>query len=309
MITSEPRVTRAGFALPAVLWVLVGVTAVTLAGTIAARDAVMTAQNRVDHLRAAWRAEGCLDIARGNVALALTDGDRAPARWRAIDSVLVTSRELDEAGCTVSARAAGAAIDVNAADAERLRRAFVALGSGDAEADSLVDAVFDWRDGDDEPRPLGAESEWYRSRRELPPRNAPIAAPGELRRIRGLAAVAGLDSIFGVEPGRAPLGRAPLAVIASLPGFGDEAVARLEELRLRGQPPADLLAFSASLSREARAALLARYPELVALVTTDPDAWIVRSSAVEGSRSVGATIEVRLVRAGTRAAIVRRRTW
>lgn len=303
------RVRRAGFALPAVLWVIVGVAAVTLAGTVAARDAVTTAQNRVDHVRGAWRAEGCLEIARGSVAVALGDGDRAAAGWQSLDSVLAASPGLRDAGCSVTARAAGAAIDVNAADAERLRRAFVVLGGGGAEADSLVDAVLDWRDADDEPRPLGAEAGWYGARHELPPRNAPIADVGELRRIRGMAAVTGFDTIFGVEPGRVPLGRAPLAVIASLPGFGDEAVARLAELRLRGQQTADLLAFSASLSREARAALLARYPELVALVTTDPDAWIVTSTAAQGPRSVGATIEVRLVRAGARGAIVRRRTW
>ena len=141
------------------------------------------------------------------------------------------------------------------------------------------------------------------------PRNGPIADVRELREIRGFADRPWMDSTLGVEAGRVPLGRAPLAVIAALPGFGDEAIERLRELRLRGQSPGDLLAFSATLSREARAMLLARYPELVALVTTEPDAWIVSSHAVDGPRDVGATIEVRMVRAGSRAAIVRRRTW
>jgi general secretion pathway protein K len=300
---------RTGFALPAVLWVLIGVAAVTLAGTVAARESITTSQNRVDHARAAWRAEGCLEIARSVIADGLANGDHGSAAWSAVDSLLAASREATDAGCDVTARAAGVAIDVNAADAEQLRRAVTALGARGGEADSLADALLDWRDRDDEPRANGAESAWYRTRRLVLPRNALIADVAELRRIRGFADLPGMDSVFGVEPGRVPLGRAPLAVIASLPGFGDEAVARLGEMRLRGQQPGDLLAFAALLSREARSTLLGRYPELVALVTTEADAWIVTSRAREGQRHLAAAIEVRLVRAGIRAAIVRRRTW
>lgn len=302
-------ITRRGFALPAVLWVIVGVAAVTLAGTLAARDTIATAQNRVDHTRAAWRAEGCLEIARAAVAEGLTSATSANATWLGLDSVLAASSDLTQAECAVTARAAGTAIDVNAADAEQLRRAFLASGAGAAQADSLTDAVLDWRDPDDSPRPNGAESGWYRAHDELLPRNARIANAGELRRIRGLADIEGLDTLFGVEAGRVPFGRAPLAVLASLPGFGDEAIARVEEFRARGESPGELLAFAASLSGGARADLLAHYPELVALVTTTPDAWIVTSRAREGPRRVQGTIEVRLVRAGARAAIVRRRTW
>jgi general secretion pathway protein K len=298
---------RAGFALPAVLWVLVGVAVVTLAGTVAARESITTAQNRVDHTRAAWRAEGCLEIARSAIATGLAN-DGGSAAWSGVDSLFSVSRDITDAGCDVIARAAGATVDVNAADGEQLRRAITALGDRDGQADSLADALLDWRDRDDETRPYGAEAGWYRERKQLAPRNAFIADVAELCRIRGFADLPGMDSVFGVEPGRVPLGRASLAVIASLPGFGDEAVARLGELRLRGEHPTDLLAFAASLSREARATLLGRYPELVALVTTEPDAWIVTSRATEGPRRVAATIEARLVRAGTRAAIVRRRT-
>ena len=299
---------RAGFALPAVLWVIVGVAAVTLAGTVAARESIATAQNRVDHTRAAWRAEGCLEIARSAIATGLADGARGTAAWNAVDSLLAESRDVAEAGCALTARAAGSAVDVNTVDAERLHRGLIALGASERNADSLADALLDWRDRDDEARQHGAEVSWYRERNQLAPRNAPIGDVAELRRIRGFAELPGVDSVFGVEPGRVPLGRAPLTVIASLPGFGDEAVARLGELRVRGQQPGDLLAFAASLSREARSALLGRYPELVALVTTEPDAWIVTSRASEGPRHIAAAIEVRLVRAGTRAAIVRRRT-
>ena len=306
---TRTRALRRGFALPAVLWVIVGVAAVSLAGTVAARESVATAQNRVDHARAAWRAEGCLEIARATIADGLADGDHAAIAWSGLDSLLARSDLLAGAACTIAARPAGAALDVNVAGAEQLRQLFLAAGAREGQADSLTDALLDWRDRDAEPRAMGAEDAWYRAHDELPPRDGPIADVAELRRIRGMSELAGVDTLLGVDPGRIPLGRAPLAVIASLPGIGEEAVARLAELRSRGQQPGDLLAFAASLSREARAEMLARYPELVALVTTEPDAWIITSSAKEGPRSVSAGVEVRLVRAGTRAAIVRRRSW
>lgn len=300
---------RRGFALPAVLWVIVGVAAVSLVGTVAARDAVAAAQNRVDHLRAAWRAEGCLEIARATITEGLADGDHAPIAWTGLDSLLNRSVLLRGTGCDIAAHPSGGALDVNAASAEQLQRLFLAAGARQSEADSLTGALLDWRDRDEEPRPTGAEQSWYRTRGELPPRDGPIGDVAELQRIRGMRDLPGIDTLLGVDPGRIPLTRAPLAVIASLPGIGDEAIARVTEMRLRGEQPRDLLALAASLSREARAEMLARYPELVGLVTIEPDAWIVASTTKEGPRAVSATIEVRLVRAGTRAAIVRRRNW
>lgn len=300
---------RRGFALPAVLWVIVGVAAISLVGTVAARESVSTAQNRVDHLRAAWRAEGCLEIARATIADVLADGQHAALAWTGLDSVIARPDILTGAACTITARPAGAALDVNATNSEQLQHLFLAAGARQGEADSLTDALLDWRDRDQTARLTGAERDWYHAHNRLPPRDGSIADVAELQRVRGMRELPGIDTLLGVDPGRIALGRAPLAVIASLPGIGDEAVARVAEMRLRGEQPRDLLAFAASLSREARAELLARYPELVALVTAEPDAWIVTSSATAGPRAVSATIEVRLVRAGTRAAIVRRRSW
>jgi hypothetical protein len=71
----------------------------------------------------------------------------------------------------------------------------------------------------------------------------------------------------------------------------------------------DLVTLAAEVSSAASAALLAHYAELSRLTTAEPDAWIVTSRARDGSSAVIAAIEVRLVRAGTRAAIVRRRSW
>jgi hypothetical protein len=176
-------------------------------------------------------------------------------------------------------------------------------------ADSLVDAILDWRDPDDDSRPNGAERAWYEERQRFVPRNGPIADVRELARIRGLDQVSGLDSVFGVEPGRIPLGRAPRAVLMAIPGFTEELANRIAELRERRALPADLLTLAGALSPSARDSLGARYAEVVPLVTMDPDVWIVTARAHDGVSPAIATVEVRLARAGARTVVLRHRSW
>jgi len=313
-----------GFALLAVLWVMVGVAALGLAVSLATRSAIATTQHRANLARAEWRAHGCLERARAAIADALVS---RPNAWRSLNDpgtpvTALYSRapgtghqapqsSRDRAGipCEVQLRAAGTALDLNTADARMLRALLIAAGIPAGRADSLTDALLDWRDPDDIPRPLGAEFPWYQAENLYPPRNARLADVRELNRVRGWSTTGGLDSLVTVEPGRISLANAPLAVLASLPGIGNEAVSRIAERRLRQIPVTDLIALAGELSPAARDTLLASYADLVGLTAPEPEAWIVTSRAREGSPPVTAVIELRLVRAGERAAIVRRRTW
>src|SRR5206468_1245391 len=55
----------------------------------------------------------------------------------------------------------------------------------------LADALADWTDADDVPRPRGAERDWYLAQTPpLVPRNAPFASVGELALVRGIDAAA-----------------------------------------------------------------------------------------------------------------------
>ena len=148
----------------------------------------------------------------------------------------------------------------NTADAAQIRRVFLELRVLPISADSLVDAILDWRDADDEPRQNGAERAWYQGQQRFTPRNGPIADVRELARIRGLDHLSALDSVFGVEPGRIPVGRAPRAVLMALPGFTEELVDRIAELRERRALPPDLLTLAGGLSPSARDSLAARSP-------------------------------------------------
>lgn len=302
-----------GFALLTVLWVMVGLATLGVAASLAAREAVATARNRLTLSRAFWNAEDCLARLQAALAEAMEGaGTRQDPRaaWSRIDAAAESSSLLAGVACDVTLRAAGSTVDANTADRDQLVALFAAGGIARHTADSLADALLDWRDDDNVARPFGAERAWYDSARRDPPRNGPFGDARELVRVRGFERVPDLASIVDVEPGRISLAHAPAPVLASLPGFTGEAVERVLELRARGERIPDLLAFAGLLSRAGRDSLTARYADLVRVSTLEPDAWLatIRTTAGEAP-PVTATIEARFVRAGTRIALVRRRGW
>ncbi len=164
---------RRGVVLLAVLWVMVGVSALGLALALSARNAIRGAENRRSSEIAAWKAEGCAEEARVVIAAALgkdPDGRsvdvvamRDPARggWGSLDRVVIESPLMRSSDCNVTLRAAGSAIDVNAASEELLLSFFNTSVSSSDRADSLTQALLDWRDPVDFPRPLGVVRQWY----------------------------------------------------------------------------------------------------------------------------------------------------
>ncbi len=305
---------RGGFALLAVLWVLVGLSALALGTALVAREAVSAAGNRLALERARWRAEGCLERARAAIDAALTGGARDPAgrlvTWTTLGVSDTASPLVTSAGCDISLRAAGTAVDVNAAGITQLRAGFIrGLRLSPARADSLADAILDWRDADQIARPAGAERPWYDARKRPLPRDSLYADRRELALVRGVADVPGIDSMLDVEAGRIVLDLAPAPVLASLPGLTAEALARIAELRVRGERVGDPLRLASVLSPASRDSIAAHYQELVQLTADEPEAWVLTARGTSGAAAVRAEIELRLVRAGQRAAIVRRRTW
>lgn len=304
---------REGFALLAVLWVIVGLTALSLAASLTTRNALAAARNRTELTRARWAASDCLERARSAIAASLLDPERQDRRglsgWSALDNAVGNSPLISAEHCDVRLNAVGSRIDVNHADAEMLGALLSRLGIPAPRRDSMVDALLDWRDADDVARPLGAERGWYVPRGRFVPRNGPFGSVREIVRVRGFETVSGLDSVLDVEPGRVSLSHAPAAVIGSLPGFGDEAVARITERRARGLPLGELSELAGQLSPEGSRRMLARYSDLAHFATTEPDAWILVARATRGAPPVTIIIEARIARAGDRAAIVRLRTW
>jgi type II secretory pathway component PulK len=302
---------RPGYVLVAVLWTMAGAVALGAVLALTSREAIGAARNRVSLARARWEAEGCIERARAVIGEALGERRDMPpsassvSSWLLLDSIV--ARSPITAGCSLLLRPSGLTLDANSAAADELRALLRNGGIEASRADSLVDALMDWRDVDDTVTSLGAEREWYRRERHPDPRNGPIASRQELRRIRGFAALQGLDTLLGVANERIFLARAPAAVLGALPGMTEEAVATL--LQLRTNHAIDVAALAGSLSPGARSVLLAHYAELAQRTTSTPDAWNVIGRASSGVPSVTASIELRLVNAGARAAVVRRQEW
>ena len=297
---------RSAFALLAVLWVMTAASLLAITMRVAAGDAIAATRNRIHLSRAAWIAEGCVEHARAAIGDALRTEQRAASAWNDLEAVVAAVPAAD--GCEVGARPSGITVSVNDS-IDAMRGLLRAIGEAPERADSLVDALADWQDADDSPRLGGAERAWYESRRRTRPRNGPLGAAAELKLVRGFEQLSQLDSLVGVERERIVLGRAPLAVVAALPGMTSEAVARVAQSRAAGETITDLTVFANALSGESRDVLLAHYAELVGRTALTPDAWTLTGSASAGEPPVRATVELRIVRDGTRAAIVRRRSW
>ena len=303
----KPLHDRQGFALLAVLALMVGVVAIGVTLATTTDEALDAARNRVSLTRASWVAEGCAERARSAIDEALASDPGADLAWRNIDSVVAASPVT--AGCDVILHPAGTRLDVNSAAPDELRALFLAVGMSAPGADSLTDALMDWRDADNEPRAFGAESSWYARQHRLTPRNGSFASSAELKLVRGVAEVPGIDSLLGVDGQRIWLDRAPLPVIAALPGMPAEAIGRIAERRELGQPIGDLAALADGLPPAGRQMLLADYAALIARTTSAPEEWTLTARASSGSPAVAATVELQLVRAGQRTAIRRRRDW
>lgn len=302
---------RRGFALLAVLWVVVTSAAIAVAMTLAARATIATARNRIDFARARWQAAGCAERARLAADRILSSGATADApgpTWRSLDVRMYASSLLASAPCKITVLPVGATANVNILDAEMLGAILVAAGVTGARNDSLVDALLDWRDPDDVPRARGAEREWYDAHSRPGPRNGPLADTSELRLIRGFENL-GTGALLGVEPGRIALSHASPALLAALPGMSAEAAAVVVETRARGGDLDNLLLLlGARLSSTARDALRRGYVDLTRLTTPEPEGWFVSARASPPGSRVVAEVELKLVRAGMRAAVVRRRT-
>jgi hypothetical protein len=305
---------RAGFALLAVLWVIVGMAALGLAVALTGRDLLATSTNRIHLARAAWLAEDCVERARAVIAQILAEewsaADELPGdAWRMLDSTVPQSPLVASAGCQLQLRAAGTTLNLNTASERALHRLLELHRIPASRADSLVAALQDWRDPDRIPRPYGAERREYQAAGLHPPRDGPLADVRELRRVRGWAGMPVPDSLFGVDEDRLCLNHAPLAVIGTLPGITGETLARITERRTRDAPLVDLLSLGAEISAASADSLLAHHLELSAATTLVPDAWLLWGLAETGTPAVRVAVEVRLVRAGGRAAVVRRRSW
>jgi general secretion pathway protein K len=151
---------------------------------------------------------------------------------------------FDEGGYDVILTDEERKINVNYATRDVIRSLLMEAGIQSFRADSVSDAIIDWRDTDDLPLLNGAESDYYRS---LPgsysSKNALFHTMEELLLVRGItpeilysevegdSAVSLLDHLTVYGKGKINLNTADRHVLSALPGVDDQTALFVEEGR------------------------------------------------------------------------------
>lgn len=230
-----------GFALAAVLWVLVLVGALSATFLAAARSERRATLRAGEEVRARWAARAGLARAVAALHASLSSpagiaplapvpggGDTLlePAAFR-MDGLPVRAVLLD----------GRARLDLNTADGETIERLLAAAGLPPGARRGLAAAILDWRDADRVRRDGGAEAPDYVALgASRLPADGPFGSAEDLGAVRGvtpalLRRLLPLVTVSG--DGRIDVNSAPVPVLATLPGLGPAAAARLAAVRRR----------------------------------------------------------------------------
>lgn len=230
-----------GVALILVIWVIALMGVLLGSFALIARTENFESRHLFDGTTARYAAQA--GIARAVYALRNADmtqrwvGDGRPYDFD-FDGAKVDVRLTDESGL----------IDINTADDTLLQNLFASVGVPLDQAMALSDAIQDWRDPDDMPRPHGAEINEYKAAGlAYGPRNAPFQTVGEVQQVLGMnyelfEKIEPAITIYGggVQPNAA---YAPMDVLLALPGMTPDLARQLIAARqqvLPGQPGSGL---------------------------------------------------------------------
>ena len=148
-----------GAALVLVLWVLVLLTVIAGSLTVSTRTELSMARNIVDEVR----ARGLIDAGFAYVLARYLGGNRAEAEEDLPADGQLRAWVYDGHKLWIGLIGEDVKIDLNLADEELIKGALQSVGLEDGEAESLRDAIADWRDVDDLHRLSGAEDPEYES--------------------------------------------------------------------------------------------------------------------------------------------------
>ena len=177
---------KVGFALVLVLGVMLLLTVLVAAIAFTVRGELNVTAAFEDQVRARYLAHAGLhkaltELMSDNPGIdsyteTWTERRTEDEGWHSEDGTFFV-RVIDESG----------KLNINTADRETLVAFFTQITDDGALAEEIADSIIDWRDGDEEPRLLGAESDYYLSL-EQPYRakNAPFDSPYELLLVKGI---------------------------------------------------------------------------------------------------------------------------
>ena len=231
---------RRGIAQLLVLWALLLLGTLALGFSLSMRTEAQAARNGVDDVRAYFQAR--TGVMRTIALLSTVPPDNVMR--------MELAGEDGEASYEVRVESENGKVAINFVADDVLLEMLRNAGLPDDEAESVRDAILDWRDEDDIPRPRGAEAPDYSQLPEpVLPRNGKFLSVEELRFVRGVVPelyerfLSRVFTAHGNSPQVSYL-LAPETVLRSLPGVSAEAVARILERRGADPPlsPAELAA-------------------------------------------------------------------
>jgi len=234
------RMSRSGgFALVLVLWVLSLLTIMAGSFALSMRREAGIVTGSSDNARAVAIAESGLAIAE----LMVMNPD-PQQRWRTDGSIY----QIDYADSKVRIRLLSEAgkIDLNSADEALLQQLMMRAPVDEELQSKLLNAILDWRDGDDLVRINGAEKEEYKEAAlSYQPRNKPFQSVDELQMVLGMneQIFKWLESLVTVhsEQTNVDMAQAAKEVLYVLPGMDVELIDQYIEARrenaINGLPP------------------------------------------------------------------------
>lgn len=292
----KARRRQGGFALIAVLWVLVlaSALAVELHGTVRA-DQRAVANARAE-ARARWAARGGLAVLAERLRERLANPSPSGA-FAVTDPLLIPAVEYRLEGVAVRATAhdARARVQLNLAPEADLATLFSAAGVEPGRAGALAARVAQWRAAHAPPA-LAPDS----SGRRLRPPPGAFAQVSELRRVPGVTQaeyerLAPLLSVAG--DGMVNVNTAPAAVLRTLPGIDAEGALALVARRRAG-PLLSQYEVLGALPTASRLAVQDRFAELQTRAAYLPRAAEVEVSAAPDGSPLRAHIRAVAVLAG-----------
>ena len=242
---------QAGFALLLVLWTLVIVSTIALTLAASVGTEAQAGQDSWSSLQAERLASSGQEIAAYLETRAIGTSSENLTGLPVEPLVAGLRYRVKVSGGYVDLLLEGenGRLDVATADSD-LATSFFTQWTGDVlRGREIVDSIADWKDADDEPRPLGGESGWYSGRGYMP-RNSGLGA-ADLFLIKGFLpedSVSVLKESVGRVSIRNPLpwvvasmptGRginpnyASRLVLQSIPGIGPEILNSILEMRKR----------------------------------------------------------------------------
>ncbi len=231
-----------GIALVIVLWV------VTLLSLIAASFiyAMRTDVQIVSNSMSITQGQVIADAGVHRAMLELYKPIQVPDRWNPNGEV--HEWEYKGAKLRITIMDESGKIDINGATEALLRSLFVSKGVPEEEANTLVDAINDWKDPDVLKRLRGAEEPEYKAAGlNYKPANAPFQAQEELRLVLGMTSaryklIENIITVYSRQPG-VDAKIAPREVLLAIPNVTvaqvDEYIGLREQARATKQfvPP------------------------------------------------------------------------